>query len=198
MLTARRLLTPGLLVLVLGLGAAGCSGESGPIDDGTYSSLRAGAPAILADLDVTLISLEVPAAARPDEVVEALSDQRLTAETYPLDSFDGGDGVALEPERIAGLLGLVGSVGSGSAGSGNVGSGNVGSGSKGQFVVLSFDGLESAVVFAASDPQVFADVEQEAVRSAYFSGNLVAYYASEGSSDTTDRFRAALDALAGT
>lgn len=184
MLIARRRLAPGLLVIVLGLGAAGCSGEAGPVDDGSLSSLRAGAPAILADLDVTLVSLDAPAAAGPDDVVEALGQQRLTGEAYPLGTLGDVDAVALEPDRIAGLLGVVGNVEPSSG--------------QGRFVVLSFDGLESAVVFAAGEPQVFADAGLERSRTAYFSGNLVAYYAPGGSNDVTDRFRAALDALAGT
>lgn len=170
---------PGLLCAVLGVAVAGC-GEAGPIDDGSYSSLQAGAPDILAGLGVALVSLERPTAAAPDDVVDALTAERLSAETYALGPVDG---LALDPERIAGLLGLAGNVES-------IGTRD------GRYVVLSFDRLEAAVVFAQSDQEIFDDPDREADRASYFSGNLVAYYAPEGNGDSTDRFRAALDALA--
>lgn len=175
---ARRVLVHGLLVAFLGLGAAGCSGEAGPVDDGTFSSLRAGAPAILEEAGVDLVSLETPAAASAAQAAAALElggfDAEIASENFM-------DGVSLEPERIAGLIGL--------AGDGDARRAN------GRFVVLAFADLESAVLFAASDPEVFADAGLEAVRTSYFTGNVVGYYAAEGDTDATDRFRAALEAL---
>lgn len=181
--SAHRLLAPSLLLVTLALGAAGCSGESGPVDDGTLSSLRAGAPDILADLDIDLVALDDPVAAGPDDVVAVLEEKGLDAQAYDLGRADALDGIALEPERIAGLLGLVGSAESSTG--------------PDRFVVLAFDSLEAAVVLAASEPQVFDDAGLEDARATYFSGNLVAYYAPEGEGDATDRFRAALEALAG-
>lgn len=171
----------GLLVLGLSLGLVGCS-EAGPVDDGAYSSLQAGAPAALDGVGVTLVSLEQPVAADPNDVDAALTARRLEAETYAVRAVDG---LALDPEKVAGLLGMAGNV-------------EPGRSSDGRFVVLSFDRLEAAVVFAESDPAIFADAGLDSERSGYFAGNLVAYYARDGSNDATDRFRAALDALAGT
>ena len=180
MLVRRRIALPALLCAALAL--TGC-GEAGPVDDGTYSSLEAGAPEILADLGVALVSLERPAAASPQDVVDALSEQNLEGLTYAVGPVEG---LALDPEKVAGLLGLAG----------NASMPDVGSGT-GRYVVLSFDRLESAVVFVQRDPEIFDDAELEADRAAYFSGNLVAYYAPSDSADATDRFRSALDALAG-
>lgn len=170
----------GVLVVAVGLGAGACSGESGPVDDGTFSSLRAGAPDLLDGAGVDLLSPDTPAAASAVQVAAALESRGFDAEIVR-ESFM--DGVVLEPERIAGLIGLVGD-------------GDARRGS-GRFLVLAFADIESAVVFAVSGPEVFADADLESERTTYFSGNLVAYYAPEGNDDATDRFRGVLEVLAG-
>ncbi len=180
-MSARRALVTGAMVLALAAGASACSGEEGPVDDGTYSSLRAGAPAILADLDIALVSIDQPAAATPEVVRDALIAQRLPALNHPVGPVDG---VALDTEKVAGLLGLAGNT-------------DAPNGDEGRYAVLSFDSVEAAVVFARSDPTVFEAADSEADRAAYFSGNLIGYYAPGGDDDATDRFEAALDALAG-
>ncbi len=171
-----------LLVGVLVMSAVGCGGEAGPIDDGTYSSLQAGAPALLDTLGVTVVSLDQPRSADPNDVDAVLASRRLDADTYAVRAVDG---LALDPEEVAGLLGMAGNV-------------EAASSSDGRFVVLCFDRLEAAIVFAQSDPVIFADAGLESDRSAYFSGNLVAYYARATGADARDRLRAALEALAGT
>ncbi|MGA8847122.1 MAG: hypothetical protein WB471_10960 [Nocardioides sp.] len=175
-----RVVVCGVLVVAVGLGASACSGESGPVDDGTFSSLRAGAPDLLDEAGVELVSSDTPAAASAVQVAAALDRRGFDAEIAPENSMDG---VALAPERIAGLVGLVGD--------GNARRGN------GRFLVLAFADIESAVVFAVSGPEVFADADLESERMSYFSGNLVAYYAPVGDDDATDRFRGMLEVLAG-
>lgn len=176
----RRIALPAILLAALALALAGC-GEAGPVDDGTYSALEAGAPEILADLGVALVSLEQPAGASPQEVMDALSEQSLEASTYDVGPVDG---LALDPEKVAGLLGLAGNATEPLE-------------DDGRYLVLSFDRLESAVVFVQGDPVIFDAPALEADRATYFAGNLVAYYAPSGAADATDRFRSALDALAG-
>jgi len=168
-------LPPIVLAAVLGL--TGCSGEAGPVDDGTYSALQAGAPDALDALGVDLVSLERPAAAAPGDVVAALEAESLDAETYSVGTVDG---LTLDPERVGGLLGLAGAADPADGG---------------HYVVLSFDGVDAAVLFAQGDAEIFDDAEAESSRSAYFSGNLVGYYAPGEGDDTSDRFRAALTAL---
>lgn len=177
----RRLATAGLLCGALALTLGACSGEAGPVDDGSYSSLQAGAPAVLGELGVALVSPDQPVLADPNDVVAVLASRRLEAETYAVRDVDG---LALDPEKVAGLFAMAGNLESPA-------------GKDGRFVVLSFTGPEAALVFAESDSEIFDDADLEADRSAYFSGNLVAYYAPEQTNDATDRFRAALDALAG-
>ena len=168
-------LPPIVLTAVVGL--TGCSGEAGPVDDGTYSALQAGAPDALNALGVDLVSLERPATATPDDVVAALEAESLDAETYPVGTVDG---LVLEPERVGGLLGLAGAADSGDAG---------------RHVVLCFDGVDAAVLFAQGDAEIFDDAAAESARTAYFSGNLVGYYAPGEGDDESDRFRDALTAL---
>lgn len=168
-------LPPIVLAAVVGL--TGCSGEAGPVDDGTYSALQAGAPDALGALGVDVISLEQPAAATPGDVVAALRDASLEARTYPIGAVEG---LALDPERVGGLLGLSGAAGSADAG---------------RYVVLSFDGVDAAVLFAQGDAEIFGDADAESARTAYFSGNLVGYYAPGEGADAGDDFRDALAAL---
>ncbi|MBU1801342.1 MAG: hypothetical protein KKA97_03685, partial [Actinobacteria bacterium] len=115
--------------------------------------------------------------ATPDDVVAALEAESLDAETYPVGTVDG---LVLEPERVGGLLGLAGAADSGDAG---------------RHVVLCFDGVDAAVLFAQGDAEIFDDADAESARTAYFSGNLVGYYAPGEGDDESDRFRDALTAL---
>lgn len=191
MRTARRTALAGVLSGVLALSLGACGGETGPVDDGSYSALQAGAPEVLAERGIALVSPDRPAAASPRDVVDALGEERLSAAELSMaanpvqdDGLDGLDGLALDPAQVAGLLFLVGNV-DGPADD------------AGRYVVLGFADLDSAILFAQSEPAVFADADLEEVRSAYFSGTLVSYYAPEGTNDATERFRAALDTLAG-
>lgn len=182
MRTARRTALAGALSGVLALTLGACGGETGPVDDGSYSALQAGAPEVLAERGIALVSPDRPAAASPGDVVGALEEQGLFAALDRPD--DGLDGLALDPAQVAGLLFLVGNV-TGPADD------------AGRYVVLGFADLDSAILFAQSEPAVFADARLEEDRSAYFSGTLVSYYAPEGTNDATERFRAALDSLSG-
>ena len=184
MRTARRTAVAGVLSGVLGLTLVACGGEAGPVDDGTYSALQAGAPDVLAERAVALVSPDRPAAADPADVVDALREQDMFAAFYQPGRPVEDAVLALGPSQVAGLLGVVGNVTASLAGD------------DGRYVVLVFADLDSAILFAQSEPTIFADLDLEEGRSSYFSGNLVSYYAPEGTNDATDRFRAALDALA--
>ncbi|WP_323794162.1 hypothetical protein [Nocardioides sp.] len=189
MRTARRTALAGALFGVLALTLGACGGESGPVDDGTYSALQAGAPAVLAERGIALVSPDRPAAAAPRDVVDALGEERLFAAELSLVPNPVQDAVlALDPTQVAGLLFLVGNATETDADGDSEG---------GRYVVLGFADLDSAILFAQSEPTIFHDADLEEDRSAYFSGTLVSYYAPEGTNDATERFQAALEALAG-
>lgn len=188
----RRALT-GISAAVLLLGVTGC-GEEGPVDDGTFSALQAGAPAVLDDLGVTLVSLDAPAAATPSDVADALAAEDLDALAYSERAITG---LAVDPDRLGGLVGVAGTPSLGSDVQPRRGRGD----DTGTYVVFAFDQVDAAVFFAQSDQEVFADPDLEAARTTYFSGNLVGHYSpgdTDGAGGAADeRFRAALDALAG-
>lgn len=182
MRTARRTALAGVLSAVLALSLGACSGETGPVDDGSYSALQAGAPEVLAERGIALVSPDRPAAASPGDVVDALEEQGLFAELSRPAEPVADDGLALDPTQVAGLLFTVHNVTSSVD-------------DAGRYVVLGFADLDSAILFAQSEPTVFADARLEEDRATYFSGTLVSYYAPEGRNDETERFRAALDDL---
>lgn len=180
---ARRLLAPVLLALAL----TGCS-EEGPVDDGSFSALQAGAPEVLERLEVTTISLDGPAAATPGVVADALDAAGLDVLAY---SERAVTGLAVDPDTVGGLLGVVGTPALGS----DFQAERAGAGDAGTFVVLAFDQVDSALFFVGSDPEVFADPALDAARTTYVAGNLVGYLAPAGAADE-DSFVEALEDLA--
>jgi hypothetical protein len=175
--------------LLAALALTGCSGEEGPVDDGTYSALEAGAPAILEGLGVTVLDLDRPAAATPADVTDALVAEEVDVLAYSERAITG---LAVDPDTIGGLLGVVGTP---ALGSDFQAEQSAGSGETGSYVVLSFDQVDAALFFAQGEPEVFADPALDAERSTYVAGNLVAYYAPRGAADE-GALRAALETLA--
>jgi len=184
---------PALLALALALALTvaltGCS-EPGPVDDGSYSSLQAGAPAVLDDLGVTLVSLDEPAAARPAVVADALDAAGLDVLAY---SERAVTGLAVDPDSLGGLLGAVGTPALGS--DTPVAEQPPGAEAAGTLVVFAFDDVDAALFFAGTDPEVFADPALDGDRASYVAGNLVAYLAPAGAAGET-AFVEALEGLA--
>ncbi len=167
-------------VLLLASLASGCSGEEGPVDDGSYSSVQAGADAALAEVGVKLLATDLPGGVDAAVVAAALSGVDLATTTG---SRADGDGLALDPAEVAGLIATVGN--------------QAGARSSGQrYVVLVFDDPASAILFARSAPAVFDDREADEARQGYVAGRLVGYYAPGQEVDETRAFADALTRLA--
>ena len=165
------------VLAALALGASGCSGEEPLLDDGTQAVPLAGLGPDIEAAGVTVIEEASPVAATTDEVVAALVDlEVVTPEAVTGD--ESSEVLALDPDATAGLVGHVVD-------------------GPGTTVVLVFSGPPAAAVFAASDPEVFADDALEPDRAAYLTGNLVGYAGFAGPQDgTVARLRSALSALA--
>ncbi|MCW2816946.1 MAG: hypothetical protein JWN84_4401 [Nocardioides sp.] len=165
-----RLLRTSAVLGVLALGAGACSGEEPPYDDGGQGLPLAGLGSQIEDAGVDVVSPGTPSSASTDEVVDALTE----ADVASADVVDDGadEIVAFDPERTAGLLDVVAD-------------------GPGTTVVLVFTTPDAAAVFAAGDPEVFADAQAEAARDALLSGNLVGYASGDGSAD----LRTALESL---
>ncbi|CAN5352448.1 hypothetical protein BH11ACT8_BH11ACT8_19690 [soil metagenome] len=174
-----RSLPAGLLVLTVLL-LAGCAESTGPVDDGSYSSLDAGAPAALESAGVDLLATDLPPGVDADAVRVALDDAGLTATTG---SREDGDGLGFDPAKIAGLLGTVGNQADASAG-------------QEHYVVLVLADSASAVVFAADPPSIFSDPDVDTATKGYVAGRLVGYYAPSDDVDSTDSFAGVLRGLA--
>lgn len=171
-----------LLALTAVLALSGCGGEPEPIDDGSYSSLQAGAPAALASAGVEFIAPTLPPGVDLDAVEAALAEAGLSNSTQG--TREDGDGLAFEPTEVAGLLGSVGNQATAKPG-------------KQRYVVLLFDDPASAVVWAEGSPSIFEDRESADVAGGYLAGSVVGYYAPADGVDETASFAEALGSLAG-
>ena len=170
-----------LAALTLGLVLAGCGGEPEPVDDGSYSSLEAGAPAALESAGVEVVAPTLPPGTDLEAVAAAYDDSDLP--TPATGTRADGDGLAFDPADVAGLLGTVGNQAAATAGDE-------------RYVVLAFDDTASAVVFASGDPAVFADEDADATATGHLAGTLVGYYAPADGVDETASFVEVLSGLA--
>ena len=180
-----RAVRAALAVLTLGLVATGCSGEPEPVDEGSYSSLQAGAPAALESAGLELLAPTLPPGVDTDAVESALAATDLPEPTVSAlaDGDADADGLAFDPTQVAGLLATVGNQALATAGDE-------------QYVVLVFDDADSAVVFASAAPAVLADEDADAEATGYVAGSLVGYYAPADGVDETTTFAGVLGDLA--
>ena len=168
------------LVLVVGLGLSACSGEDAVVDDGSGAGVTVAASARLTAAGVDVLTSEVGAGVDLEAIGAALDDAGLSAVQG---TRTDADGLALDPAATAGLLGTVG---------------NQAAAAKGErrYVVLAFDDVASAVVFAQDSPEIFADATAEKGRQAYVAGRLVGFYGPGTGGDGATTFADALTTLA--
>lgn len=164
-------LTSAALVL------SACGGQGGAYEDGTQTVPLAGLGAEIDAAGVEVLAADTPSGATDDAVADALTDAKVVS---PLAARPGDDAaakvVAFDPTATAGLLSLVVD-------------------GPESTVVLVFASADSAAVFAAADPDVFADTVVETSRKGYLTGNLVGYAGDDSGRPT--RLRRALNALGG-
>ncbi len=165
------------LLAVLAVGTTGCSSEEPPpLDDGSQTVPLAGLGPQVEDAGVEVLSTDMPVAVTTDEVVGALEDAGVTGPAAAAPEGEDDSVVAFDPTATAGLLGLV-------------------LDEPGSTLVLVFATPEGAAVFAAGDPEVFADAASEDGRKAFLAGNLVGYAATDDGRPV--RLRRALNSLGG-
>lgn len=171
-----------LLAPTAALVLAGCGSEAAPYDDGSDSSLQAGAPAALEAVGIELVAPTVPPGVDLDAVEAALTAAGLPA---PQQSTPANNpGLAVDTTKVAGLLGTVGGRAPTKIG-------------EQQYVVLVFDEPDSAVVWAESAPAVFDDNDIDDAAQGYVAGSLVGFYVPSDEVDETPAFVGAFEQLAG-
>ncbi len=168
------------LVLVVGLGLTACGGEDAVVDDGSVAAVSGAASARLTEAGVDVVAPQVGAGVDLEAIGTALDDAGLSAVQG---TRTDADGLALDPAATAGLLGTVGNQAAAEQGGR-------------RYVVLAFDDVASAVVFAQDAPEIFADAAAEKSRRAYLAGRLVGFYAPGTGGDGATTFADALTALA--
>lgn len=171
-----------LVALSVTLLLAGCSGEAAPVDDGSYSSLQAGASTALEAVGVQLVAPTVPPGVDLDAVEQAVADSDLPVAVQG--AREDGDGLALDPTMVAGLLGSVGNQATATA-------------RQEHFVLLVFDDPASAVVFAEGSPEIFSDQRADRAKDGYLAGTVLGYYAPADGVDETTSFSNLVSGLAG-